>query len=99
MTVVTLGSLTKTPTPIGLRPIDPPPKGEGKERALPSPSPPQRRVIRRQIGINHQIDRLLGRAVDIDPAAVHFLDGGADGVLLGQGTQYSQHRIYSLFSP
>jgi hypothetical protein len=43
----------------------------------------QRRVIllRRPVRVDHEIERVRRRAVDIDAAALHFLERAADRVL------------------
>lgn len=48
--------------------------------SLPSPPRPQRRMIllHRQVRIDHQIQRFLRGAVDVDAATAHLLERGAD---------------------
>src|SRR5690348_4339792 len=55
------------------------------KKALPSlrSSLPQRRMIllHRQVGVDHQIERLLRGVVDVDAAAAYFLERAADRFL------------------
>ena len=54
----------------------------GSSLLPPSPRPQRRVVFRRLVGVDHQVERRLRRAIDVDAAAAQFSQGGADGFVL-----------------